>query len=59
MPKVLWTIRTTQTLTPELWARFVEKARAAGHSPARVLESFILNYAMRPDHDTPPKEPRP
>ena len=45
MPQqVLWTIRTTSHLTAEKWTRFVEKARAAGTSPVRVLEEAIDRY---------------
>jgi len=42
--KVLWTIRSTATLTIETWQRFVTKTREAGTNPARVLEEFILRY---------------
>jgi hypothetical protein len=42
--KVLWTIRTTATLTVDLWQRFVTKTREAGTTPARVLEDFIHRY---------------
>jgi hypothetical protein len=50
--KALWTIRTTATLTAELWERFVAKTREAGSSPVRVLEECILRYIERgPDHD--------
>jgi hypothetical protein len=48
--KVLWTIRTTATLTGELWQRFVTKTREAGTTPARVLEDFIRRYAEGDDH---------
>ena len=49
--KPLWTIRTTATLTAEMWQRFVTKAREAGSTPVRVLEDFIRRYVEGPDHD--------
>jgi hypothetical protein len=49
--KVLWTIRTTSTLTADLWQRFVTKTREAGTTPARVIEDFIRRYAEGDDHD--------
>jgi hypothetical protein len=49
--KVLWTIRTTATLTAETWQRFMTKAREAGTTPARVLEDFIQRYAGEPTND--------
>ena len=52
--KVLWTIRTTATLTAETWQRFVTKTREAGSTPARVLEEFITRYAGGQSHDTAP-----
>ena len=42
--KVLWTIRTNTTLTADVWDQFVNKAREAGMTPARVLQEFILGY---------------
>lgn len=42
--KALWTIRTTATLTVELWQRFITKTREAGTTPVRALEDFILRY---------------
>jgi hypothetical protein len=55
--KVLWTIRTTATLTAETWQRFTTRAREAGTTPARVLEQFIARYAAgASDHDPTPKE---
>jgi hypothetical protein len=48
--KVLWTIRTTATLTAETWQRFVTTAREAGTTPARVLEDCIRRYAEGDDH---------
>lgn len=45
--KVLWTIRTTATLTIETWQRFIAKTRAAGTTPARVLEDFIHRYTEK------------
>lgn len=42
--KAIWTIRTTATLTVELWEQFVTKTREAGSSPVRALEDFILSY---------------
>lgn len=54
--KVLWTIRSTSTLTVELWQRFMTKAREAGTTPARVLEDFIRQYAGGKDHDTTPTQ---
>ena len=56
--KVLWTIRTTATLTAETWQRFITKAREAGTTPARVLEDFITRYAGASNHDTPPEKER-
>lgn len=56
--KVLWTIRITQTLTADLWQRFVTRTREAGTTPARVLEDFIARYAGAPSHDTPPEKER-
>jgi hypothetical protein len=54
--KVLWTIRTTATLTDETWQQFTAKTREAGTTPARVLEEFITRYAAGlPSHDTTPK----
>ena len=56
MAKTLWTIRENATLTAERFARFVEKARQAGLTPAAVLQRFILDYINeRPDDDTPTK----
>jgi len=50
--KVLWTIRSTATLTIETWQRFVTKTREAGTNPARVLEEFILRYIEKgPGHE--------
>ena len=49
--KVLWTIRSTATLTADLWQQFVAKTRAAGTTPARVLEEFIRRYAEGQDHE--------
>ena len=50
--KVLWTIRTTSTLTAERFQRVVEKARQAGQTPAAVLQRFILDYiGERPTND--------
>jgi hypothetical protein len=58
MQKVLWTIRTTATLTAETWQRFVTKTREAGTSPARVLEQFITRYLGDSTDDThTPKAP--
>jgi hypothetical protein len=54
MPKTLWTIRENATLTTERFARFVEKARQAGTTPAAALQAFILSYIERPDHDPTP-----
>jgi hypothetical protein len=52
MPKVLWTIRENATLTVERFQLFIEKTRQAGHTPAAVLQRFILEYINeRPDHD--------
>lgn len=42
--KVLWTIRSTATLTLETWQRFLTRTREAGTTPARVLEDFIRRY---------------
>ena len=53
--KVLWTIRTTATLTAETWQRFVTKTREAGTTPARALEEFIRRYAGASTDDTPPE----
>ena len=50
MQKTLWTIRSTRQLTLERWQRFIEKARAAGTTPARVLETFIIRFT-EPDYD--------
>lgn len=50
--KALWTIRTTATLTAELWQRFITKTREAGTTPVRALEDFILRYIEKgPDYD--------
>jgi len=57
MPKTLWTIRENATLTTERFARFVEKARQAGSTPAAVLQRFILDY-IGERHDTPPEKER-
>lgn len=56
--KVLWTIRTTATLTADLWQRFITKTREAGTTPARALEEFISRYAGGPSHDTTPEKER-
>ena len=48
--KLLWSIRTTSTLTAELWQRFVTKTREAGTTPAAVLENLIRRYAEGEDH---------
>ena len=56
--KVLWTIRTTATLTAELWQRFISKTREAGTTPARALEDLITRYAGEPSHDTTPEKER-
>jgi len=50
-PKLLWSIRTTQRLTDELWWQFVTKTRETGTTPAHVLEDFILGYIAKEDGD--------
>jgi hypothetical protein len=56
MPKTLWTIRENATLTAERFQRFLDKAREAGTTPARVIQSAILRYiGERDDDSTPPK----
>lgn len=50
--RTLWTIRENATLTAERFARFIEKARQAGTTPAALLQRFILNYINEAtDHD--------
>ena len=56
--RVLWTIRTTATLTADTWQRFITKTREAGTTPARALEDFIRRYAGEPSHDTTPEKER-
>jgi hypothetical protein len=56
--RVLWTIRTTATLTADMWQRFVTKTREAGTTPARAIEDFITRYAGEPSHDTTPTKKR-
>lgn len=54
----LWTIKSNKKLTADAWKRFAAATRAAGSTPAQVLEQFIFEYTERSSHAAPSTDDR-
>lgn len=45
--RIVFTIATPRTVSPETWQRFADRTRAEGFDPRAVLKRLIENYIER------------